>query len=48
MGEWLSKCCQVPVQEFDTSDYDKEESPNGSTYYFMCSKCQNPCDAEIK
>jgi len=42
--EMLSNCCKTPLKTFNSADYDKEETPNGSTCYFVCSKCDKPCD----
>ena len=46
--EMLSNCCKTPLKTFNSADYDNEETSNGSTCYFICSKCQKPCDVYVE
>lgn len=36
--EYISKCCGAEVKV----------GGEGSTHYFICTKCENPCDAKEK
>lgn len=40
-----SNCCNAPVKVESGDDSDIGSDKDGVTNYYVCTKCDNPCDA---
>lgn len=46
-NDLISKCCGFPVRtESGMSDFIGDKNPTVSTMWYVCTKCEKPCDTQ--